>query len=239
MIIAGRNALEAALETGQNIEKVFIKKSSATRFESLIKKLTERNIPVSLVPEEKLSRIYKGHHGGIVAKVVSFSFVSAEKMVADAFKRSKNPVFVLLDGITDTRNMGAVFRSAAAFGADGIILPAHHSASLSGETVKMSAGMFFKVPVARVNHLKDAVFLLQAEGVEIVAATEKTGHLLTEYRFRKPVGLIMGNEHKGISNALLKQADVLLKIPMEPGVDSLNVSVSTAIFLYEIYRQRK
>ncbi len=239
MHIAGKNAVIAALESGQIIRKVFIKKSSASRFEKLIEELRGKTIPVSLVPAEKLNRLYRqGNHGGIIAEISPVTFQSLETIIKSAFEQTTKPVFLLLDGITDTRNLGAIIRSAAAFGVNGVILPAHRSAAVSGETVKMSAGAIFKMPMVRVNHLKDAVFYLQAEGVEIVAATEKTSNKLSDHSFEKPIGLIMGDEHKGIGSFLLKQADSVLKIPMESGVDSLNVSVATAIFLYEIYRRK-
>jgi len=238
MKIAGYHSVLEALEENRAIEKVFVLQSAQTaRIRELIAKLKKKNIPVSFVPKEKLHRLSPDKNISIAAFLSPINYVSPEQLVEEAFSASETPVFLLLDGITDTRNLGAIIRSAAAFGVAGIFLPANNSAPVTEETVRMSTGNIFKVPLSRVSHLKDAVFLLKASGVEIIAASEKTQENLETYTFSKPVALLVGNEHKGINPSLLKTADKMLKINMENNVDSLNVSVATAVFLYEIRKQ--
>ncbi len=238
MKITGYHSVLEALEENRAIEKVFVLQSAQTaRIRELIAKLKKKNIPVSFVPKEKLHRLSPDKNVSIVALLSPISYVSPEQLVEEAFSVSDKPVFLLLDGITDTRNLGAIIRSAAAFGVAGIFLPANNSAPLTKETVRMSTGNIFKVPLSRVNHLKDAVFLLKASRVEIIAASEKTKENLETHTFSKSVALLVGNENKGINPSLLKLADKILKINMENNVDSLNVSVATAIFLYEIHKQ--
>jgi len=238
MKIGGVHPIEEALAEGQSIEKVFVARGhESEQRNKLVARLRREGIPVQWVPRAKLDKLFKGQHQGIVALMAPVSYVELEDMVSAAFRRHSRPAFLLLDGITDTRNMGALFRSAAAFAFDGIIVPASGSASLSGEGFKTSAGAIFKIPVARVSHLLDAVYYLQSEGVEVVAATEKANTLLETYRFERPVALVLGNEHKGIQPSILKKADTALKIHISPQMDSLNVSVAGAIFMYEINRQ--
>ncbi len=240
MKIAGIHAIEELLKTGKPIEKVFILRNTES---AVLKQLAgifrRKGIPVQYVPKQKLNTLFQGTHQGIIAIVSEFSYTDMEKMVQDAFNQTDTPVFLLLDGITDTRNFGAVLRSAAAFEVNGIIVPAHHSAPLNKEVVKTSAGGIFKIPISRVNHLADALFYLKSYQVEIIAATEKSHTYLEQFTFSKPVGLIMGNEHKGISNRLIALSDFKLKINISTQMDSLNVSVATGIFLYEIHKQLK
>ncbi len=238
MKIGGIHPIEEALAEGRSIEKVFVaREEDSPAWLSLSSKLRQAGVPVKRVPRVKLDRMFKGHHQGVVAVISPLSYIPLEKMVARAFARHPRPAFLLADGITDTRNLGALIRSAAAFAFDGIILPASGSASLSAEGTKTSAGALFKIPVSRVAHLLDAVYYLQSEGVEVVAATEKTSQLLEDYTFRRPVAVVLGNEHKGIQPSVLKAADTTLKINISSRMDSLNVSVAGAIFMYEINRQ--
>jgi 23S rRNA (guanosine2251-2'-O)-methyltransferase len=238
MKVTGINAVYELLESGKTIEKVLVKQNPQSEgLKRLIGLCRDKGIPVKFVPVQKLDKLFKGVHQGVVAFVSPVEYVALETLVEQAFAQTGHPVFLLLDGITDTRNFGAILRSAAAFEVNGVIVPANNSAPLNDEVAKTSAGGIFKTAICRVKHLADAVYYLKSYGTEIIAATEKAGHMLETYRFEKPVALIMGNEHKGISGQLLKQADVKLKINISPGVDSLNVSVAAAVFLYEIHRQ--
>ena len=238
MKIAGIHSVEKALEKNLEIEKIFVLNKPSQSLNRIIYQANRKSIPVSFVPAPKLSSLYKGAHQGVVAIVSPIRFIDIDEMITRAFQGSEYPYFIMLDGITDTRNLGAIFRSAVAFNASGIILPAHHSASITEETVKTSAGGVFEIPVARVNHLADAIYLLKSYDLEIIAATEKAPKNLETYHFNKPVAFLMGNENKGISPSLLKRADTLLKININSKIDSLNVSVATAIFCYEYHRQK-
>lgn len=239
MLIAGIHAVEEALREGKTIEKVLVgTQSGDAALNKLLGELRAAGVPVKHVPAVKLNKLFSGAHQNIVAYVAPVPFVPLEQAVRQAFERHKSPVFVLLDGITDTRNLGAVLRSAAAFEAGAVILPAHGSAGITEETVKSSAGGIFKVDLVRVPHLLDAVYFLQSEGVAVVAATEKSSDYLENHRFDGPAAVILGNEQKGIGKRLLQAADARLRIAISPQMDSLNVSVAAGIFLYEMHRQR-
>ncbi len=238
MIIAGIHPIEEALREGKTLEKVLVNNSGdSAALQKLLSQLRSAGVPVKYVPAVKLNKLYAGAHQNIVAFVAPVNFESLPEAVSRAFKRHNYPVFVLLDGITDTKNLGAILRSAAAFEADAVVLPAHGSAGITDETVKSSAGGIFKVDLVRVPHLLDAVYHLQSENFRVVAATEKSDQYLETYHFETPVALLMGNEQKGINKRLLQMADDRLRIRISPQTDSLNVSVATGIFLYEIHRQ--
>jgi len=238
MKVAGIHPVEELLKTSKTLEAAYIKRHYKTKaLENIIKNLKDKGIPVHFVPKEKLDRLYKGNHQGIVIIASDLQYTPLEETVREAFRKTSYPVFLLLDGITDARNLGAIIRSAAAFEINGIIVPAHGSAPLNTDVIKISTGAAFSVPISRVNHLLDAIFYLKNYNVEIIAATGKTDNKLENFKFTKSVGLIMGNEQKGIQKHLLKNADTRLKIDISSKVESLNVSVATAIFLYEIHKQ--
>ncbi len=240
MKVAGIHSVRELLHRDKPVEKVFVKQNSDHEaLRNLIAQFRSRNVPVKYVPQRKLDKLFRGNHQGIVAIVPPVRFMALEDLVQRAFQSVEKPVFVLLDGITDTRNLGAIIRSAVAFEADGIIIPEHHSAPVNEEVAKTSSGGIFHIPLTKVKHLSDAVFYLQSSGVEIIAATEKAATGLDGYKFTAPVGIIMGDEHKGVSHQLLKISNKRLKINISGKMDSLNVSVAAGIFLYEIHKQLK
>ena len=240
MKVAGIHSVEELLKTSKPIREVYIKQSSASKtLNKIYEKLRERNIPVKFVPKEKLDRLYKGNHQGIVVITSGLEYVPLETMIENAFEITDFPVFLLLDGITDARNFGAILRSAAAFEVNGVIIPAYGAAPLNEDVIKISSGAAFYIPVSRVNHLLDAIYFLRNYDVELIAATGEAEANLENFRFTRPVGLIMGNEQKGIQKKVLKNADARLRIAISPKVESLNVSVATAVFLYEIHKQLK
>ncbi|MFT6066630.1 MAG: 23S rRNA (guanosine2251-2'-O)-methyltransferase, partial [Polaribacter sp.] len=148
------------------------------------------------------------------------------------------PLFILLDQLSDVRNFGAIIRTAECSGVDGIIIQNNGSAPVNAETIKTSAGAAFKIPICKVDHLKDALFLLQASDIKIVAATEKTENSIYDINFKQPIAIIMGSEHRGINPSILKMVDYKAKLPLLGEIASLNVSVACGIFLYETVRQR-
>ena len=184
----------------------------------------------------KLSKFQ--NHQGAVAKISSISFTDIEELIENITSQNKTPLFLLLDQISDVRNLGAIIRTAECTGVDGIIIPTHGSAPINADAIKTSAGAAFKVPVSKVEHILDAVYQLKAMDIQIVAVTEKTNTSLYDLEFTKPTALIMGSEHKGISNSVLKNADAKGKIPLLGDIESLNVSVACGVALYEIVRQR-
>lgn len=238
--IFGIRAVIQACLSGKSIDKVLIQKGlQGVLFKELLTVLKEKNIQLQYVPAERLNRFSKKNHQGVVAFISNITYWKLEDLIDDAFKKSSSPVFVLLDHVSDVRNFGAIARSGECTGINGIIIPQHGAAAINADAIKTSAGALFNIPVCRVNHLNDAVFLLQSMGVKVVAATEKTPHEIYDVDMTAPVAIVMGAEDKGISPSLLKICDEKAKLPMLGSIGSLNVSVACAVFLYEIIRQRK
>ena len=207
-------------------------------FQELQQRTKSGDYNISYVPVEKLNRLVKGNHQGVVAKISPVAFSDLEEEVEKALAKETAPLFLLLDQIDDVRNFGAIIRTAECCGVDGIIFPKKGGAPVTADTVKTSAGAIFKVPLIKVDHIKDAIYYMQASGIKVVAATEKTDTLLYSAELAQPVALIMGNEGKGISDPVLKLADEKAKLPMLGSIGSLNVSVACGAFLYEVVRQR-
>ena len=238
--IFGLRAIIEAINSGSNINKVYLQKGLRGNLffelESLIKK---EKITTSFVPVEKLDRLSKNkNHQGAVAQISPVEFEDLEKLIEDTLEKTSTPLFVLLDQISDVRNFGAIIRSAECTGVNGIIIQQSGSAPVNAETIKTSAGAAFKVPICRVNHIKDAIYTLQASDISIVAATEKTDDLIYDLDLNKPVAIVMGSEHRGVNPSVLKIVNEKAKLPLYGEIDSLNVSVACGAFLYEAIRQR-
>nr|WP_299000065.1 23S rRNA (guanosine(2251)-2'-O)-methyltransferase RlmB [uncultured Allomuricauda sp.] len=237
--VYGLRAIIEAIEAERPIQKVYLQKglkgNLAKELESLLRK---EGISTSYVPIEKLNRLNRNNHQGAIANISPVVFVDFEILTEKVVKEKKEPFFLLLDGVTDVRNFGAIIRSAECCGVDGIIIPKQGSAPVTDDTVKTSAGAAFRVPIAKVNHLKDAIFYLQSHEITIVAATEKAEDDLFNLDVSGPCAVIMGAEDKGISPSILKAADKRAKLPLMGSIGSLNVSVACGVFLYEVVRQR-
>ena len=237
--IFGIRAILEALDSEKPIDKVWLLKGTKSKlFEQLLYKLREKNIAFSFVPVERLGRFSEKNHQGAVARIGALKTVEMEPLIEGIMQTNKNPLFLLLDGITDVRNFGAILRSAAASGIDAVFIPSSGSAPLNGDTIKTSAGGAFKVPISKVNHLKDVLFYLKAQEVSILALTEKASQTIYQQDLKGPTALIFGSEDIGISSGVLKLADVKAKLPIENEIDSLNVSVACGIVFYEAIRQR-
>jgi 23S rRNA (guanosine2251-2'-O)-methyltransferase len=237
--IFGTRAILEAIQSEKPIDKVWVLKGTQSKlFEQLLYKLREKNIAFSFVPVERLSRFSEKNHQGAVARIGAIKTVEMEPLIEGIMQTNKNPLFLLLDGITDVRNFGAILRSAAASGIDAVFIPSSGSAPLNGDTIKTSAGGAFKVPISKVNHLKDVLFYLKAQEVSILALTEKASQTIYQQDLKGPTALIFGSEDIGISSGVLKLADVKAKLPIENEIDSLNVSVACGIVFYEAIRQR-
>jgi 23S rRNA (guanosine2251-2'-O)-methyltransferase len=236
--IYGIRAILEAITHKKTIDKIWLLKGQqGSLFKSLEKKIYELGISHSYVPKERLDRFSKQNHQGAIARIAPIQFESLENLIA--FNEGKKVTYLLLDGITDTRNLGAILRTAAATNVAGIILPQTGSAPVNSDTVKTSAGGIFSVPIAKVNHLKDAIYLLQASGISIVAVSEKATDSAFEYKFKGSNALIMGSEDKGIQPGIMKVITDKVKLPMGDKMASLNVSVACGIILFEMLRQEK
>lgn len=237
--IFGIRAVIEAIQAGQTIEKVYILKGlSGSLFSELNNIIKKESISTSYVPVEKLNKLSKNNnHQGVIAKISAIDFADLETLLAE--NKVDNPLYLLLDQITDVRNFGAIIRTAECTGVTAIIIPSQGSAPLNADAIKTSAGAAFKIPICKVNHLLDAIYQLKAEDVKIIALTEKTSNSLYQTDLTNPIALIMGSEYKGISTAILKNADVKAKLPLLGEIESLNVSVASGVALYEAVRQRQ
>jgi 23S rRNA (guanosine2251-2'-O)-methyltransferase len=236
LIIFGTNAVIEAVEASKTITKVFIERDlDKNRAKRLIRTLENSKIPYSYVPIQKLNKLTSHNHQGVVAQLSEITFHSLEDLVET---HQNTGLFVLLDGITDTRNMGAIIRSAAAAKATAVVIPTNGSAQITGETIKTSAGGVFQVPICRVSHLKDALYLFQSYDIQSIAADEKAEQSLFDFDLTSSVSIVMGAEDKGISQGVRKLCSHTAKLPILGKMDSYNVSVAAGMFLYEAMRQR-
>ncbi len=237
--IFGIRAVMEAVQSGKSLDKVFIQKGLRGQLILELERLLRKEgISASYVPIEKLDRLSKKNHQGIVARVAPVEFQDLDNLVMNAFETGVAPLFLVLDQVSDMRNFGAIVRTAECTGVNGIIISKRGGASISGDTIKTSAGAIFKVPVSKVDHIKDAIYHLQASGIKVIAATEKTDSLLYDLDLKEPCAIIMGSEEKGISPSVLKLVDERAKLPLKGEIGSLNVSVACGAILYEVLRQR-
>jgi len=237
--IFGIRTVIEAIQSRKNIDKIYIQKGlSGALLQELLSLVNKNGYNLSYVPVEKLNKLAQGNHQGVVAKISPVKFKELEDVVLKSLESEKAPLFLLLDQITDTRNFGAIIRTAECCGVNGIIIQNKGGAPVNADTVKTSAGAVFNIPLIKVNHIKDAIYYLQSSGIKVVAATEKTPTNLYDQDYTTPLGLIMGSEEKGVSPSVLKIVDEKVKLPMFGSIGSLNVSVACGAFLYEIVRQR-
>lgn len=237
--IFGIRAIIEAIQAGKEIDKVFVQKETQGELmQELMKTMKKNNINFAYVPVEKLNRLTSKNHQGAVATISPVSFHDLETMITTVLESDKKPLFLILDQLSDARNFGAIIRTAECTGVNGIIVQKQGSAPVNGDTVKTSAGAVFNVPICKVEHIKDAIYFLQASGIQTVAATEKTDNTIFDINFNKPTAIIMGSEDRGVNPSVLKIVDHKAKLPMFGTIESLNVSVACGAFLYEVVRQR-
>lgn len=237
--IIGIRAILEAINSGTTIDKVFIQKNTqGDLMKELLNALRKKAINFSYVPIEKINKLTSGNHQGAVASISPISFLTIEELVDATLEKTNNPLFLILDEISDARNFGAIIRTASCTGVDGIIIQKHGAAPVNADTVKTSAGGVFQVPICKVDHIKDAIYYLQSSDIEIIAATEKTEHTIYKTNLSGPIAILMGSEEKGINPSVLKIIEIKAKLPMQGEIASLNVSVACGAMLYEVVRQR-
>lgn len=239
-LIFGRNPIIEALKAAQSIDKIWLLKSAGGRAINEISELAQlNNVPIQRVPIEKLNRLVKGNHQGIVAITSLVTYYEVEDILADTYGQGKVPLFLICDGITDVRNIGAIARNIACTDAHALILPMRGSASINAEAIKSSAGALSKIYVCKVRFIDKLIDYLKNNGLQIVATglTDKSISL-PKVDLSIPTAIIVGAEGKGVSPKFLNMADIVTKIPMPGQFDSFNVSVATGIILYEAVRQR-
>jgi len=237
--IFGIHAVREALEAGKELDKVLIRRGGDSELmKQLLPELREREIPVQMVPIEKLNRVTRKNHQGVVAWLSQISYADLGVVLPGIYEKGEEPLILVLDGVSDVRNFGAIARSAECAGVHAIVVPSSGSAAINADAIKTSAGALHRVPVCRVNDMVATCRLLKDSGLKLIAATEKADDSLYNTDLGGPAAVIMGSEERGVSNVLLKDADTWASIPMKGKISSLNVSVATGIILFEILRQR-
>lgn len=237
--IFGLRAVIEAIDSGKDIDKVLIRKDlSGELAKELLSKIKEFGIVSQRVPVEKLNRITMKNHQGVIALISPVAYYSLENLVPQLYEEGLLPFVVVLDGVTDARNFGAIARTADCAGADAIIIPERNSAGVNADAVKTSAGALLHLPVCREKSVLEAVKYLKENGYLIVGATEKGIKNFTAEDYSVPVAIVMGAEDTGISPAVLQKCDALVSIPILGNIGSLNVSVAAGVMMYEVVRQR-
>ena len=239
-MIFGIRAVIEAINAGKEIEKIFIRREmGGDLLKELFDLVQERKIPVQKVPLEKLNRLTTKNHQGVVAYISSIEYQHIENIIPMLYEQGKDPFIVILDGVTDVRNFGAIARTCECAGVDAIIMPMRGGAAANADAVKTSAGALHIIPVCRENSLHNTVSYLQKCGVKVVAASEKASHLYSQVDYSGPLAIVMGAEDVGISPDILRIVDDMVSIPICGQISSLNVSVATGIIVYEAVKQRR
>ena len=238
-LIFGARAVIEAVKSGKDFDKIQIQRGNKS---ALIKELLSLTnlykIPVQFVPQEKF-RIYQGkNHQGVIAVLSPITYQKLEQIIPAIYEKGEDPFVLVLDGISDVRNFGAIVRTAECAGVHAVVIPDKGSAAITADAIKTSAGALFKVPVCRERSLLQSIEFLQSSGLYIVAASEKSDKNYTNINFNKPVALVMGSEEKGVSPKILKTVDAIAKIPIKGTIESLNVSVAAGVLMYEVVRQK-
>ena len=237
--IYGVHAVLEAFEAGKDIDKILLSK---TLNDETAKEISEKaralRVPVQRVPVQKIDRITRKNHQGVLAMMAAVTYYQVEDLVPQLFDEGENPFFVVLDGVTDVRNFGAVARTCECAGVSAIVIPDRESVSVNADAVKTSAGALNYLPVCREHNLVKAVRLLRDSGFKIVGTSDKSQMLYTKGNYTGPVAIVLGAEDKGISPEIMKLCDTQVLIPEFGHINSLNVSVAGGIMIYEVVRQR-
>jgi len=238
-LIIGRQPLIEALENGRGVDKIFMYKNINGDNVQVIRQLARaHNIPLQMVPAEKLNSFTRANHQGVVAIAALVQYTDLQQVIDHVAGEGKSPLFVMLDGVTDVRNIGAIARSAVCCGAQALIIPDKGVGALNEETMKSSAGALEQIYISRVNSLAQAVDTLHLNGIKVFTAEMNAPAKVFSIGFEEPCCIIMGNEEKGVQHFLSKAADGHFSIPIAGDFDSFNVSVAAGIILYEAMKQR-
>ncbi|PWU00375.1 MAG: 23S rRNA (guanosine(2251)-2'-O)-methyltransferase RlmB [Bacteroidetes bacterium] len=238
-MIIGRQPLIEALSGGRAIDKIYLQKGAGGDIIQKVRDLaSERHIPIQLVPIEKLNGLTRSNHQGCIAIAAIISYIDLQQMIDLVVASGRAPLLLILDGITDVRNIGAIARTAVCCGAQGIIIPDKGVGALNEEAMKTSAGALEKIYVSRVTSLAHAVDTLHLNGIKVFSSEMKASSKLFDIDFTIPSCIVMGSEEHGVQSFLRKSSDEIFTIPMEGKFDSFNVSVATGIILYEAMKQR-
>ncbi len=237
--VFGIQPVSEALKSDQEIERIYIQKGlKGDHVRDIVKECRNRNIPCQNVPIEKLNKITRKNHQGLICLVSPISYSSIENVIENCYNSGNDPFILILDRITDVRNFGAISRTAECAGVNAILIPDKGAAQINSDALKTSSGALNHIPVCRTHNLKDGIEFLKNSGLKIISCTEKTEDSLFETDLSGPVAIILGSEENGISPEYLKLSDARAKIPINGAIDSLNVSVAAGVIMYEAIRQR-
>ena len=239
-MIFGIRAVIEAIEAGKEIDKVMVKRElQGDLFKELSTVLKTHDIPMQKVPVERIDRFTRKNHQGVIAFLSAITYEKIEDIVPFLYEQGKNPFILVLDGLTDVRNFGAIARTCEVAGVDAIVIPQKGSVTVNADAVKTSAGALLKIPVCREASLTQAIQFLKDSGIKVVAATERAASYYTEVDYTGPIAIVMGAEDTGVSNDNLRICDNLVRIPQFGTIGSLNVSVAAGVLIYEVVRQTK
>ncbi len=244
-LIFGLRPVIEAIEAGRQIEKIFLKKGADGVLLGELREIARaQRLHIQEVPVEKLDRLTKNgrwgqsaNHQGVVAVISAIVYADLDEILSSIPEGAPGLV-VVFDGVTDVRNFGAIARSAECAGVHGLIVPLKNAAPVNADALKASAGALNMIPVSRVGSIRNTLKLLQAEGFQVVAATEKSDKLLYSADFTRPTAIVMGSEEDGISKEVLKLCNEQVSIPLRGKIESLNVGAAAAVMLFEVVRQR-
>ncbi|MCP4310552.1 MAG: 23S rRNA (guanosine(2251)-2'-O)-methyltransferase RlmB [Bacteroidetes bacterium] len=237
--IFGIHAVKEAINAGKDIDKVLLRRGAGSDlFKELQGELRQLDIPVQQVPVEKLNRVTRKNHQGVIAWLSQLTYHDITSLLPAIYESGEDPLILLLDGVSDVRNFGAIARSAECAGVHAIVIPSTGSAAINSDAIKTSAGALHRIPVCRQRDLVTVARFLRDSGLRLFAATEKAKEVIYRADMTGPAAIIMGSEDRGVSNALLKDVDHWVSIPMKGSISSLNVSVAAGIMLFEVVRQR-
>jgi len=238
-VVFGIRAVIEAIESGKQVDKVLMKKDLGGELaRELLSVTREYNVPVQRVPVERINKVTRKNHQGVIAFMAAVDYYHVDDIVPALYDEGINPLVVVLDGVTDVRNFGAIARTCECAGVNCIVIPERNSVSVNADAVKTSAGALNYLPVCRERNLVKSVQYLRDSGFKVMGASEKTDLNYTKVDFTGPVAIVLGAEDTGISTDVLKLCDTLVAIPEFGQINSLNVSVAGGIMIYEVVRQR-
>lgn len=238
-LVIGRNAVIEALRTGQQLDRIYLDTRATGEDISEIKRTASQNgVPVNYVPAAKLNSFNVTNHDGCVAQIAKVQYQNLQDVISLVIENGEAPLLLMLDGITDIRNIGGIARTALCCGVHAIIIPDKGVGALNEDAILTSAGALETIPVCRVNSLMKAVDELHLNGIKVFASEMTAEKNVADCNYKEPCAIVMGSEEKGIYPALMKICDEKIKIPMAGDFESLNVSVATGIILYEAMKQR-
>jgi 23S rRNA (guanosine2251-2'-O)-methyltransferase len=238
-LVYGRHPVLEALDSDRPVDKVFLQQGTRGEFEKELRNLCKaKEVPFTVIPQAKLGRMTRGNHQGVIAQLAAAAYQKTEDLLPLLYEQGHTPLLLLLDGVTDVRNLGAIARSAEVCGAHGIIIPQKNSAGLTPDAVKSSAGALLRLPVCREKSLVNTIELLKMSGVKVIASDLAAEKFLHELELTEPLCIVMGAEGEGISQGVARAADVTFKIPQAGTLNSFNVSVAAGILLFETMKAR-